>query len=270
MRAAIFCALVWVTFARRAEIRQASRTLPDINDTMLVLGKKRKGQALLPGLVPPAGSTYSFQIIENSSFVARNDFHFVLSEVCQEDVCEQHAKGPFMKARGNSITNIFGKRAVNIHDSSGKRIFKVRSTKRMTNPYRIRRSFRIFPPHTSDKHDVLFTINGDFLGQVFFKMKQEWRIYRGRAKDKDQIYFGVGGYFRSWSTTNIYKIPGDDFKEHPDKHVGTVAKKKKKDVEQAVGDVVGAGDSVGGNLTLEVKGSEDAGLLLVFAMILDM
>eukprot|EP00928_Gymnodinium_smaydae_P007343 TRINITY_DN1264_c1_g4_i1.p1 TRINITY_DN1264_c1_g4~~TRINITY_DN1264_c1_g4_i1.p1 ORF type:complete len:306 (+),score=55.50 TRINITY_DN1264_c1_g4_i1:56-973(+) len=285
MRAAIFCALWGLSFARRAnEIEQALKTvpdnddttvaigdeeeaslpvltIPDIDDTMLAIGDK--GEALLPGLVPPEGYSYTFKLLEDG--LAVNDYRTALSKVCQGETCEKLEKEPFMHANGSHWSNLYGRRAVNFHDSSGKRIFKLRSTKRMTDITRVRESFRIFPPHASNDSDVLFTINRDRFGQVKgFRLKDEWRVYRGHMKDNDQIYFGIGGRRK----TQIYKIPGSDFKKHPDKKVGSIKKKWTK--KAVVGKVLGVGDLLGDDFTVNVTAGEDSGVLIVLAIIVDM
>eukprot|EP00928_Gymnodinium_smaydae_P040607 TRINITY_DN27522_c0_g1_i2.p2 TRINITY_DN27522_c0_g1~~TRINITY_DN27522_c0_g1_i2.p2 ORF type:complete len:111 (+),score=22.55 TRINITY_DN27522_c0_g1_i2:253-585(+) len=99
-------------------------------------------------------------------------------------------------------------------------------------------------------------------------MKDEWRIYRGQKKHNDQVYFAIGGYLESWSSTEIYKIPGSDYQQHPDKRVGTI--KKKLNSKTVVGDVLGVGDWMGDRFIVEVKEGEDSALLLAFGMITDM
>eukprot|EP00928_Gymnodinium_smaydae_P040606 TRINITY_DN27522_c0_g1_i1.p1 TRINITY_DN27522_c0_g1~~TRINITY_DN27522_c0_g1_i1.p1 ORF type:complete len:298 (+),score=32.80 TRINITY_DN27522_c0_g1_i1:58-894(+) len=267
MRAAILCALWGLTFAKRAEMKGASSWFPNLDASMLGIGGK--GGHLIPGLMPPPGCSYTFGILENRSFFQRNDYSFTLSKVCQGNMCEMlKEEGPFMHAKGSWRSNTFGRRTVNIFANSGNPIFQVRQAKLVFNPLRIRQSFRVSPPNNSNVSDVLFTINRDIFGQGFLWMKDEWRIYRGQKKHNDQVYFAIGGYLESWSSTEIYKIPGSDYQQHPDKRVGTI--KKKLNSKTVVGDVLGVGDWMGDRFIVEVKEGEDSALLLAFGMITDM
>eukprot|EP00928_Gymnodinium_smaydae_P076369 TRINITY_DN59390_c0_g1_i1.p1 TRINITY_DN59390_c0_g1~~TRINITY_DN59390_c0_g1_i1.p1 ORF type:complete len:299 (+),score=34.49 TRINITY_DN59390_c0_g1_i1:65-898(+) len=255
-----------LTFATRAEIHQAMQPFPGIDDTMLALGDK--GQPLLPGLVVPAGYTYKFGILENRSLLERNDYRFVVRKVCQGNMCEKLDAEPFMYTVGGWTSNQVGHRTVKVQDRSGKHIFTVRSIRSAAAMPFSRCSYRVFPPNSTDKSDVLFTIFRDAFGQGLLWKKDEWRVYRGRKRDNDQIYFGINGYFDTWSKTELYKIPGSDYKKHPDKHIGTL--QKKLNGVTVVGDIYDAGDWIGDNFKLEVKEGEDSGVLLMLGMVVDM
>merc|ERR1712004_527345 len=62
------------------------------------------------------------------------------------------------------------------------------------NPLKFRWSFRILPAGSKSNDDTLFTINRDFFSKGLLGVKEKWRIYQGRKRDKNMIYYCIGNY----------------------------------------------------------------------------
>lgn len=112
---------------------------------------------------------------------------------------------PFAMLRGKWTSNTFGHQTVRVRDMSGKEVFMIRNSKNVWNPFSLRYSFRIHPP--GDKEGVWYTINKDAIGRGFAGMRQEWRVYRGKERDNQMVYYCVGSY-GGWSYT-CYKSQSD-------------------------------------------------------------
>eukprot|EP00928_Gymnodinium_smaydae_P033840 TRINITY_DN2412_c0_g1_i1.p1 TRINITY_DN2412_c0_g1~~TRINITY_DN2412_c0_g1_i1.p1 ORF type:complete len:365 (+),score=45.24 TRINITY_DN2412_c0_g1_i1:372-1466(+) len=243
----------------------------DVNKFKLRLGGK--GKPLLPKLVPPAGSRYQFLIREHASLIARNDYSFYFNKICEESACMNYAQehGLFLRAEGDFWTNRLGTRAVNVVDREGKRILKIRRNRKMVNPRGwLRESFRVFPGNANVKNlaHTLFTINRDFFGRGILWLKDEWRIYRGRKRHGEQIYYARGGYFQTWSHHDIFRTNGSFTKQDP----GIVAGRLQKIFTKRgiVGDLTGVGDWLPDRFELDVNEGEDSGILLTLALLCDM
>merc|ERR1712232_542531 len=89
------------------------------------------------------------------------------------------------------FNNIFGARRTEITNNHGVPLFAIEMAKYIWNPTRLSWSFRIRHPITNE---ILYTINKDWFGAGFLFLRDEWGIYRGRRRDRQQIYHIIGGY----------------------------------------------------------------------------
>lgn len=87
--------------------------------------------------------------------------------------------------------NLFGKRRTEITNNLGQPLFVIEMAKYTWNPTRLSWSFRIRNPLTEE---ILYTINKDWFGTGFLFLRDEWRVYRGRRRQRQQIYHVVGSY----------------------------------------------------------------------------
>merc|ERR1711953_1611884 len=102
-------------------------------------------------------------------------------------------------------------------------------------------------------------INRDIMGRGALKLQEQWRIFRGRARDNDEVYFCLGAGF-GWS----YKV----YKSARDIDTGTPAVAH---ITQATGTGELTGDAmpkwIPARFEIWVGPGEDAALLLCFATV---
>merc|ERR1719356_740485 len=146
----------------------------------LILGQK--GGPLIPSLVVPPGSKYVFSNKEKRSFFARNDYSWILKKQCSGEYCKE-SEQKLMKAAGGFVSNVFGRRLVEVSDNDGNRLFDFRMNRFRWNPFQLHSTFRVFPPGVTDLDQCLFTINRDVFGKGFLWIRWEWRIYIGRKRE---------------------------------------------------------------------------------------
>merc|ERR1740138_1150289 len=112
---------------------------------------------------------------------------------------------PFATLAGKWTSNTFGHQTVHVRDMKGQERFMIRNSKNVWNPFAMRNSFRVHPP--GNKEGILYTFNKDILGRGFLGIKEEWRIYYGRERQGQQVYYCVGSYM-GWSY-NCYKTQAE-------------------------------------------------------------
>jgi hypothetical protein len=156
----------------------------------LTLGQDPMGP-LIPNMVPPPGTTFEVHSRERLDFFESNEYRWAFISIEQNGnliPIEQW----FATLAGGFFGNLFGARRTTIHNNMGAPLFVIEMSKYIWNPTRLHWSFRIRHPETEA---ILYTINKDWFGAGFLFLRDEWRIYRGRQRDRDQIYHVVGGYF---------------------------------------------------------------------------
>mmetsp|Transcript_40482 Transcript_40482/g.114568 ORF Transcript_40482/g.114568 Transcript_40482/m.114568 type:complete len:429 (-) Transcript_40482:129-1415(-) len=228
----------------------------------------RPGQPLIPELVPPPGQVYEFLNKEKphaAQFIFEgidtNAYKWEFSEIERmSDGREFKVDQTFAKLKGKWTSNSFGHKSVHVYSKDGSEMFKIRMSKHTMNPFTLRWSFRILPPGSKDSDDALFTINKDYWGKGLLWMKEEWRVFRGRERDGDEIYYGVGGYL------------GWDFKFYRNERDYT---RGSKTVVAKIEQKVNAGALLNVNFLpdkykIKVYPGEDSALLLAVATIIDM
>jgi len=206
---------------------------------------------LIANMVPPAGTTFEVQSRERLDFLESNEYRWAFVGIEQNGV-ETPINQWFATLQGGFFGNLFGARRTEITNNHGAPIFVIEMAKYIWNPTRLHWSFRIRHPVTEE---ILFTINKDWFGAGFLFMRDEWRIYRGRQREGNQIYHIVGGYFGY----------GHRFYH------------EKREWRRGVDPAAEASQSVGRSLiglpdvfSLKVHEGEDTALLLAATVIIDM
>jgi len=156
---------------------------------------------------------------------------------------------------------------------NGQRLFYLRRTKAGINPLQLRDSFRIVQ---YDEHctlgwcgagKVLYTINKDWFGRGLLWMKEEWRIYRGRKRHQDPIYYAIGSYFEAeyniWHNQQEKAAGQQPLGQLVQQMNGAWATQQFSDASQLNG-------FLNNNFKLMISGHEDAGLLTTLAAVIDM
>jgi len=146
---------------------------------------------LIPSMVPPAGTMFEVQSRERIDFFESNEYRWAFVGIEQNGVETPLAQW-FATLQGSFFGNLFGARRTEITNNQGVPIFVIEMARYAWNPTSLRWSFRIRNPITEE---ILFTINKDIFGAGFLTARDEWRIYRGRQREGNQIYHIVGGYF---------------------------------------------------------------------------
>lgn len=223
---------------------------------------------LIPALVPPPGFKYEFKNKEKTrgwqlffQGVDTNEYKWELDEVKEKAGGRKfEVDRKFAKLKGKWQSNSFGHKSVHVYNNRDEEIFKIRMSKHTWNPFKLRWSFRILPPGSKNKEDALFTVIRDYFGKGFLWMKEEWRVYRGRKRDDDMVYYGIGSYF------------GYDFKFYRSRET---YKAGDKTVLAKMSQKINAGAIIAHNaipdkFKLEVDEGGDSALLLCVTTIIDM
>jgi len=213
-----------------------------------------EGGPLVPALVPRAGETFELVNREAFDFFESNAYHWNLVNI-ESNTSKGRTTDTdkwFAKIDGNFFSNKMWKKTTHVHNNHDEKLFTIEMTKHMWNPLRWTWSFRIKHPETGN---ILFTINKDWFGGGFFMLRDEWRVYRGRQRDDDQIYYCVSS------------LTGYDYKCFHDKDEWKNSAKPAAHFSQSMlRDFVGLPDSS----TLKVEAGEDTALLLATSVIMDM
>lgn len=141
---------------------------------------------LLPAMVPPLNSSFELQSIEQLDLIESNEYRWAFVGI-RSGFQAYPINQWFATLQGSFLGNIFGKRRTTISNNMGQPLFLIE----LSNWIGFRWSWRILNPVSED---ILFTINKDVFGAGFLGIRDEWRIYRGRQRDGEQIYHVVGGY----------------------------------------------------------------------------
>jgi len=206
---------------------------------------------LIPNMVPPAGTTFEVQSRERLDFFESNEYRWAFVGIEQNGVTTPIQQW-FATLQGGFFGNLFGARRTEITNNQGVPIFVIEMAKYIWNPTRLHWSFRIRHPITEE---ILFTINKDWFGAGFLFMRDEWRIYRGRQREGNQIYHIVGGYF------------GYSHRFYHEKREWRRGMDPAAEASQSVGrSLIGLPDV----FSLKVHEGEDTALLLAATVIIDM
>lgn len=161
---------------------------------------------LVPDLVPPANTTFEVQNRERLDFFESNEYRWAFISISQGFETIPVAQW-WATLQGSFLGNLFGARRTEITNNLGQPLFVIEMAKYTWNPTRLSWSFRIRNPLTEE---ILYTINKDWFGTGFLFLKDEWRIYRGRRRQRDQIYYVVGSYLgyghRFYHSKNEYRV----------------------------------------------------------------
>lgn len=261
-RAFLVASLTFCVLSRRGDLEKVAKLINDDTSTIDDVGPELttldnlqlgpKGGPLVPALVPKAGQTFEVMNREAIDFFESNAYHWAMVSVKDDKGGEWHPNKWFAAIDGSFFGNTMGWKTTYVNNNMGQPLFKIHLTKHMWNPTRWTWSFRIAHPVT-DK--VLFTINKDWFGGGWFMMRDEWRVYRGKQGDGNQLYYCVSSYmgYEYWCYKNK-----DEWiaKRKPRAHFS----------QSMVRDLIGLPDK----LTLKVEEGEDTALLLATTVILDM
>lgn len=206
---------------------------------------------LVPGMVPPPNTTFAVQNRERVDILESNEYRWAFVGIEQGGVATPISQW-FAKLDGSYMGNLFGHRRVEVQNNAGTPIFAIEMAHYTWNPTALSWSFRIRHTITDE---ILFTINKDWVGAGFLFLRDEWRIYRGRRRDGNQIYHMTSSYlgyshrfyhekpFSSWTGTPVAEAS---------QHLGRY--------------LIGLPDVV----SLRVHEGEDTALLLAATVIVDM
>lgn len=187
---------VFTADSYRTDVKHDSGLKADSNDESawnfngVMLGSDPQGP-LIPSMVPPPGTSFEVQSRERLDFLESNEYRWAFVGITQNEI-ETPINQWFATLQGGFFGNLFGARRTEITNNVGTPIFVIEMAKYIWNPTRLSWSFRIRHPITDE---ILYTINKDWVGAGFLFIRDEWRIYRGRRRDGDQIYHIIGGYF---------------------------------------------------------------------------
>lgn len=155
----------------------------------VMLGSDPQGP-LIPGMVPPPNTSFAVQNRERLDILESNEYRWAFTGIMQgNDVIPINQW--FARLDGSYMGNLFGHRRVEVCNNAGTPIFAIEMAKYTWNPLRLSWSFRIRHTITDE---ILFTINKDWIGAGFLFLRDEWRIYRGRRRDGQQIYHMTSSY----------------------------------------------------------------------------
>lgn len=147
---------------------------------------------LISNLVPPPGHTFEVQNRERLDFLESNEYRWAFISIQTPDQVTLPVNTWFATLQGGFFSNLFGARRTEITNNFGAPLFAIELSKYQWNPTRLSWSFRI---RHSITNEILYTINKDWIGAGFLFLRDEWRVYRGRRRDGNQIYHVIGGYF---------------------------------------------------------------------------
>jgi len=255
-----FSALLAAVCALTADsYRTANHEVMQANDTSgwnfdgVVMNEQSglRGGPLVANMVPPPGTTFEVQSRERLDFFESNEYRWAFISIEQNGQVVPISQW-FATLQGGFFSNLFGARRTEIMNNHGIPLFVIEMAKYIWNPTRLTWSFRI---RHSITDEILYTINKDWFGAGFLFLRDEWRIYRGRRRDGQQIYHVIGGYFgyghRFYHTKREWRRGLDPVAE----------------ASQSVGrSVIGLPDV----FSLKVHENEDTALLLASTVIIDM
>jgi len=232
-----------------------------------------RGGPLAPRLVSSEGRAQLFRLLETGGIRGSVEYSWQRIEEKADGAGEQaHAPSGHEQAHhqghhervarltGSLAAHSLGRRCVHVSGLNGTEVFKLEDSAAAWNPAHVRWSFRILPPGCDDSADALFTVNRDVIGRGPLGLREQWRVFRGRARDDEVVYYLVCAAW-GWDY-HFYKSQADyDAEGEP------VAQ-----LTQAAGTGVRLGETgvwVPAEFDLSVGPGEDAGLLLAVATILD-
>lgn len=185
-RALLSAVLLYGTQSSRIHV-ESEELQPVWDFNGLAINPDNRGP-LLPGLVPPPGTT--FEVINREMELGvgsvANNYRWAFMTINQGGQAIPVNQW-FAEISGEGFFGVWsGTRRTVARNNLGQDLFVIEAARRSTST-----SWRIRHPMTNQ---ILFTINKDFWGAGFLAMRDEWRIYRGRERDGDQIYYIVSDY----------------------------------------------------------------------------
>jgi len=223
----------------------------NFDGVLLNPGSGLGGGPLIANMVPPPGTIFEVQNRERLDILESNEYRWAFISIEQNGQITPMNQW-FATLQGGFFGNLFGARRTEITNNRGVPIFAIEMTKYIWNPTRLSWSFRIRHAITNE---ILYTINKDWFGAGFLFLRDEWRIYRGRRRDRQQIYHIIGGYFGY----------GHRFYH------------EKREWRRGMDPIAEASQSIGRSLvglpdvfSLKVHEGEDTALLLAATVIIDM
>lgn len=269
--AAFIAALSSSVVARRLQPRKTSSSksiangkdaAPEVVLDDLQLGDNPQGP-LVPSLVPKPGRVFEVRNQKPHDFKNTQEYHWIMVDFkntlngtvnYMDNSHSSFAKcePSFVNASNFHSKLLDGWKTTVVKNTLNVPLFKIRLTKHKWNPFKMSWSFRIVHPRTGK---VLFTINKDRVGTGLLARRDEWRIYRGRKRARQQIYYVVSG---SMDHAHYFYHTKADYKK---------GKKPVAETSDSVAlDQAGLPDSY----TLQVKEGEDTALLMAASVIFDM
>jgi len=204
---------------------------------------------LLPSMVPPANTSFEVQSVEQIDIIESNEYRWAFVGI--QSGFQMHTINQwFASLHGSFFSNALGKRRTSVTNNMGEDLFIIE----LSNWVGFRWSWRIMNP----AEEILFTINKDIVGAGFLGIRDEWRIYRGRQRDDEQIYHVVGGYLE-------YEHEFFHSKEEYQNNVAPCATARQQTIQ-----LTALQGRVPDSFGVTVREGEDTALLLATTVIIDL
>jgi len=137
------------------------------------------GGPLVPALVPPPGAT--FEIVSRETEAGPGERGATAGDHYQWSMLNE-GQGWFAAVHGES-TDFANLRPVVVRNNQNQPMFTMEMSQHgSVNSWRIKHP---------DSEQILFTITKDYIGRGWLGSREEWRIYRGRRRDHQQLYYIV-------------------------------------------------------------------------------
>lgn len=223
-----------------------SSIIPDVQ----ALQRGSHGGALVPALVPKAGETFEVMNFDEGGKNYHWSFISAKTGNHQEYAGSKYVGATFAKVHGGFSGKTF--KPLVVQNANGEAIFNIQNC--LTKTFRWIKSmvssseFCVTHPYSDQ---VMFTLSKDKFGRGWMFKKDEWRIFRGKKKDKRQLYYCVKSHIG---------------KDH-------VCYKNEKDFERGQKEVAHASrlyESGPDKYSLKVEAGEDTALLLAATVTIDM
>lgn len=206
-----------------------------------------KDQALLPDLVPPEGSQYHYEMMEevNVKDSLADGSKFTVN---------QKGVGQILRFKGKSKSSFAGHSTIRAFDRQNNTVFKMRMPRHNWLPGRW--TWRLLAPNGTEP---LFTLTKSMLGTGALFLRSVWHIYKGRKRDGQLVYFCKGDYLEGNAAgkTKCYSSS-----TNTQDTLATLVQKP----------TIGAYSRSGlipDEYSLQIAGGQDAGLILAWAVLHD-
>lgn len=215
-----------------------------------------RGEPLVPALRVPDDAEYSFTV-EGRRTSAHVNYSWGFRKISSRGrVLQSDAVVARLYCKANSFR--FGHMSVHVQDNSDEEALKLRLAGSRIDSALIGRrwSFRVLPRGSKQNARALFTINRDSWGRGAMWKREAYRIYRGRERNRDMVYFCVGSYAsHKWE---VYRSE-EDFDLYR-RHVAEITHTPPPDSDTTEADT----------FAVTVKPGEDSALILALTVIIDM
>jgi len=168
-------------------------------------------EPLIPELVPDTDETMHFNIKANA-YLGDQDGHYiwVLDRIGNAAGVERKVCRSIAQLTGKWSSRVFGRNRMRVHGvGDNLDIFQLAHSSKVWNPSQKRWSYRILPPSSDDVDAAMFTINRDFLGCGPWGLNEQWRVYRGRERNRELLLYCVGSsggwHYKFYTTEADYK-----------------------------------------------------------------